>query len=66
LSKHAIERDEEKRKNFYAYMMENFQPEQLVFVDESAVDKRITSRNRGWAESGRRAVLKTDFVRGQK
>jgi hypothetical protein len=49
-----------------AYMATNFTANQLVFVDESSVDKRTSWRNRGWAKKGARAVLKTDFVRGKK
>jgi hypothetical protein len=66
LSKRAIERDESKRENFYRYMVQNYTTEQLVFVDESAVDKRVAFRNRGWARSGERAVMKTNFVQGQR
>jgi hypothetical protein len=47
-------------------MLDNFTAEQLVFVDESAVDKRVIHRNRGWAPRGQRAVMKTNFVRGTK
>jgi hypothetical protein len=42
----------------------NYTPEQLVFVDESAADRRI-GRNHGWAPRGQKAVRKAFFVRGQ-
>jgi hypothetical protein len=41
-------------------------PRHLVFVDESACDRRTTYRNRGWAMRGDRAVRKAFFVRGQR
>jgi hypothetical protein len=66
LSKRAIERDEKKRSLFLAYMSQNFEANQLVFVDESSVDNRTVWRNRGWAKSGARAVKKTNFLRDKK
>ena len=44
----AIERNLELRANFVAHLSLNYTPEQLVFVDESAADRRI-GRSRGWA-----------------
>lgn len=37
---------------------------QLVFVDESAVDRRTPHRAYGWAQSGERAEMHGYFVRG--
>lgn len=66
LAKRAIERDENKRRRYFELMTDNFEPEQLVFVDESAVDKRVAWRQRGYSRKGTRAVKKTDFKRGDK
>lgn len=66
LSKRAVERDEAKRSEFFQHMVNNFTAEQLDFVDESAVDKRVAFRNCGWARSGERAIVKTNFDRGTK
>lgn len=41
-----------------------YSAEQLVFVDESAVDRRTPHRRYGWAPSGERAEMHDHFVRG--
>lgn len=43
-----------------------YKPEQLVFVDESATDRRTTVRGVAWAIRGRRALRKVFFVRGRR
>jgi len=46
--------------------MSQYLPNQLVFSDESAYDKRILSRRYGWNISGYRARKPTFFIRGQR
>jgi len=60
-----MERSIERRADFVARMGLNYTPEQLVFVDESAADRRM-GRGRGWAARGKRAVRKSFFIRGQR
>ena len=66
IAKRAIERDHEKRAYYLTHMVQNFQAEQLVFVDETGVDKRTIWRNHGYAKKGTRAVMYTDFARNKK
>lgn len=65
LSRTAIERSEEKRQEF-AHRIGTYDACQLVFVDESAVDRRTTYRGKAWAIRGRKASRKTFFCRGQR
>lgn len=46
--------------------MSQYSPNQLVFSDESAYDKRTLSRRYGWNIRGYRARKPTFFVRGQR
>ena len=55
-----------KRANYVIKIGLNYTPNQLVFVDESACDKRTTYRGQAWAIRGRRAFRKTFFVRGKR
>ena len=61
----AVERNEAKRAQFLIDIGQ-FNPEQLVFVDESSVDKRTSQRHYGWSEGGRRAEMHGHFVRGTR
>jgi hypothetical protein len=45
-------------------MYMNYTPEQLVHVDESRTEARMTWRSYGWAPKGQRAPIKANFVRG--
>lgn len=65
LTKVAIERNEYKRAN-YMYRVGRYQANQLVFVDESACNKRTVYRNYGWALSGTRAIKRACFVCGRR
>lgn len=66
LTPRAIERNERKRLAFAVHMAENYRAEQLVFVDESACDRRTYFRNRAWALCGQPAYRKLHFVRGKR
>lgn len=66
LTKVAIERNELKREEFRQHMALSYLPDQLVFVDESACDRRTTYRERAWAIKGQRAVRKAFFIRGKR
>ena len=65
LTRVAIERNAEKRANFAA-RMGAYDPEQLIFVDESAVDRRTAYRGEAWAIKGRAATRKAFFCRGRR
>jgi hypothetical protein len=57
--------DEDARATYMYRMCLRYRPEQLVFVDESSCDRRI-SRGYGRAAKGQRATKKTVFVRGKR
>jgi hypothetical protein len=61
----AIERNEFRRTEFLACIGQ-FLAQQLVFVDESAVDSRTSQRRYGWSREGTRARMKGCFVRGKR
>ena len=63
LTSTAIERSEEKRQDFAA-RIGTYNPSQLVFIDESAVDHRTTYCGRAWAIHGRKASRKAFFCCG--
>lgn len=64
LTKAAIERSAIKQAEYTAKIGWRYSPEQLVFLDESACNRKTTYRNRAWAIQGRRAMRKAFFVRG--
>ncbi|KAL5496013.1 hypothetical protein ACEPAH_3106 [Sanghuangporus vaninii] len=66
ISKEALERNEAQRAEYRLRMAENYRPGQLVFVDESACDRRTYIWNEAWALQGLRAVRKAFFVRGKR
>jgi hypothetical protein len=55
----------EKRRE-YLNRISQYSADQLVFVDESAVDRRTTYRGRAWSIVGTRAQRKAFFVRGRR
>ena len=61
----AIERDEEDCAWYQFIIGSHYEPEQLVFVDESAFDRRVSSRSFAWALSGCRARRWDVFIRGK-
>jgi len=54
LNRVALERKAELRADF-GIRISSYNPNQLVFVDESAVDRRITYRGYAWALKGKPA-----------
>ena len=44
----------------------DYQPHELVFIDESSFDRRTSIRNKGWALKGKRVVKKVYFHRGAR
>lgn len=65
-SKKALERDIRRRSAWIVRVGSLYKREQLVFVDESACDRRTTYRRRAWAYSGARAQRYAHFVRGKR
>ena len=65
LMKSAQERNDLLRAAFINKIAE-FEPEQLIFIDEAAKDERSLSRGFGYAFTNARACKKTVFVRGQR
>src|ERR1700678_296218 len=62
LSRCAIERSALKRVDYVVKIATEYQLYQLVFVDESACDRRTTYRGHAWPIVGHRAVRKAFFV----
>jgi len=65
-TKAAIERDWQRRATYLTTIGLCYEPNQLVFVDESACDRRTTYRRRAWAYCGFRAFRHAHFVRGKR
>ncbi|PPR00338.1 hypothetical protein CVT24_004359 [Panaeolus cyanescens] len=63
-TKPAIERDEDDRANYHLIIGSFYEPEQLVFVDESAFDRRVAGRRYVWAPTGNRGRRRDFFIRG--
>lgn len=61
----AAERAAEKRLD-YVTRISQYQANQLVFVDESSVDRITTYRGRAWAIRGVAAQRKAFLVRGKR
>ena len=66
ISKKALERNETHRAEYRLRMGERYNAAQLVFVDESACDRRTFLRDRAWALEGLRACRKQVFARGKR
>jgi hypothetical protein len=65
LSKPAAERCEDVRQQF-SFIIGAETPESLLFLDESAVDLRMTYRQMGWSRKGCKAKKSSNFVRGKQ
>lgn len=61
----AAERSAQKRLEYVTRIGE-YQADQLIFVDESSVDRRTTYRGRAWSIRGTKAQRKAFFVRGRR
>ena len=66
LQKPAAEHNEEARAAFRMHMGENYWTDQLVFVDETGVNRNTSARRYGWAPCGDRARRRDFFIRGTK
>jgi len=65
ITKEAAERSVEARRG-YIERISKYEAHQLVFVDESAVDRRTSYRGRAWSISGTKAQRKAFFMRGRR
>jgi hypothetical protein len=48
-----LEANEEYQEAYQVLIGENYHPEQLVFVDESACNRHVVRRAVGWALQGK-------------
>lgn len=65
MTKTAIERSISKRLDYVA-RIGMYRGDQIVFVDESSVDRRTPYRGRAWSIQGTQAHRKAFFVRGRR
>jgi hypothetical protein len=63
--KEAAERNEHLRATWQIAMAQ-YDPQQLVFIDEAGVDDQTNFRKYGWAPLGQACVRRTSFLRGRK
>jgi hypothetical protein len=66
VSRSAVERNEERRAEYQVLVSEQYRPDQLVFVDESAYNRVTTKRPWAWAPIGSRARIHDYFIHGQR
>ena len=66
ITRPALERDETDRAQYQLIIGMNYEPEQLVFVDESAFDRRTAQRPYGWSPIGTRSRWRDFFIRGKR
>ena len=67
VSAHALERNDILRSAFMNTIADEVtDPDQLMFVDEAARNRKTSGRSKGWALVGRRCVQRRFFVRGQR
>ena len=64
LARVAAEHNEMVRSQ-YRFEIGAESPEQLVFIDESRIDRRTSYRLKGWTPRGKRAIVSSKFTRGQ-
>ena len=65
LSHMALEQSIEKRSMFAA-QIGTYEPNQLVFIDESAVNRHTTYRGWAWAICGTKATRTAIFCQGKR
>jgi hypothetical protein len=61
----AVERSAEKRLKYVA-RIGMYQASQLVFVDESSVDRQTTYHSHAWSIRGTKAQWKAFFIHGRR
>jgi hypothetical protein len=66
VTRSAIERDERDRAQFKMLVGEHFQPEHLVFADESHFNRHSLRRDYAWSPRGSRARRRDFFIRGKR
>ena len=66
ITKKARERSETVRIEYRLKIGSQYTPEQLIFVDESACDRRTFLRSKAWALRGHKATRKQFFARGKR
>ncbi|KIK75071.1 hypothetical protein PAXRUDRAFT_173897, partial [Paxillus rubicundulus Ve08.2h10] len=66
LTRPAIKRNEARRAAYTLHMGQSYEPHQLVFVDESHLNRLTTRRPSGWARMERCARRRELFIRGQR
>lgn len=67
VAKRAIERDDMRRAHYMNHIGTVApDPSMLMFLDESACDRRTSGRRYGWATRGLRCVQRQCFVRGTR
>jgi hypothetical protein len=59
------ERSAEKRLDYIARISQ-YQANQIVFVDESSIDRRTSYRGHAYTIQGRAAQRKAFFIRGKR
>ena len=63
----ALERDDLMRSAFMNRIADEVpNPDMLIFIDESARNRRALARTKGWSLVGRRCVQRRHFIRGQR
>jgi hypothetical protein len=61
----ALERNEDTRAEFQIIIAENYVPEQLVFIDETACNRTTTKQCYAWSLIGTCAQCHDYFVQGK-
>jgi hypothetical protein len=60
------QRDEQACAGYMRYVAANYEPEQLVVVDEAAVNRKAVQRRRARAFMGSRARRRKFFTQGKR
>ena len=62
----AMEQNEDDRAQYQLIIGSHYEAEQLVFVDESAFNRRVSCRPFAWAPIGSWARRRDFFIRGKR
>lgn len=65
ITKAARERSWPKRADFIKEIVQ-YEPHELVFIDESLFDKRTSNRVHAWSKVGTRVIRQVFFYRGER